>query len=512
MGINAQNTSVNNKNLERVIIFDTTLRDGEQAPGATMNIEEKILIAKNLEKMGVDVIEAGFPCASDGDFLAVSRIANTIKNSIICGLARAKKNDIETAAKALKGASRPRIHTFIATSPIHMEYKLKMSESQVLDAIKDSVSLAKNLCEEVDWSPEDATRSHKDFLFKAIEVAINSGATTINIPDTVGYSTPQEYFDLILAIKNSVPNIDKAIISAHCHDDLGLAVANSLSAIQAGARQIECTINGIGERAGNAALEEIVMAIKTRQDIYKFSTNIDTTMISRVSKLVSSITGFVVQPNKAIVGANAFSHESGIHQDGILKNRSTYEIMSPQSVGIEKTSLTLGKLSGRSAFKDRIKELGYDLSEEIINETFIRFKELADKKKEISNEDLVSLIDGSITENKSGMQLIDLKITCGNNQEAHAFVKIKIDSKFEEAIFTSKDGPVDAIFSAIDKIIQHDSKLELYKVEAVTAGTDAQAQVLVRLNYNNRIYSASGADTNVLVASAIAYINCLQKL
>ena len=512
MAISGSNTLNNNSNLEKIIIFDTTLRDGEQAPGATMNTEEKLLIAKNLEKMGVDVIEAGFPSASDGDFNAVSRIANTIKNSTICGLARAKKNDIEITAKAIKSANRSRIHTFIATSKIHMEHKLKMSESQVLDAIKDSVSLAKNLCDEVDWSPEDATRSNHDFLFKAIETAIQAGATTINIPDTVGYATPEEYFNLILAIKNSVPNIDKAIISTHCHDDLGLAVANSLSAIQAGARQIECTINGIGERAGNAALEEIVMAIKTRKDIYNFTTNIDTTMITRISKLVSNITGFVVQPNKAIVGANAFSHESGIHQDGILKNRSTYEIISPQSVGIEKTTLTLGKLSGRSAFKDRLKELGYDLSEEIFNESFIRFKDLADKKKEISNEDLVSLIDGSIIENLSRIQLIDLKIICGINQEAQSFVKISIDSKVEEANFISKDGPVDAIFLAIDKIIPHEAKLELYKVEAVTAGTDAQAHVLVRLNHNNRIYSATGADTNVLVASAIAYINCLQKL
>ena len=497
---------------EKIIIFDTTLRDGEQAPGATMNIEEKLLIAKALEKMRVDVIEAGFPAASQGDFSAVNRIAKTIKNSTICGLARAKKNDIEITAKALNGAQRSRIHTFIATSPIHMEFKLKMSQEQVLEAIKDSVSLARNLCDEVDWSPEDATRSKHDFLFKAIETAISAGATTINIPDTVGYTTPEEYFALITAIKNNVVNIDKAIISAHCHDDLGLAVANSLSAMRAGARQIECTINGIGERAGNAALEEIVMAIKTRSDIYNFETNIDTTMISRISKLVSNITGFVIQPNKAIVGANAFSHESGIHQDGMLKHRETYEIITPQSVGIEKTSLTLGKLSGRSAFKDRLKELGYDLSEEIMNESFLRFKDLADKKKEISNEDLVSLIDGSIIENKAHYQLSELDVDCGNNKDAKIFIKIRIDSNIEQTTFVSKDGPVDAIFSAIDKIIPHGAKLELYKVEAVTEGTDAQANVLVRLKKDNRIYSASGASTNVLVASAIAYINCLEKL
>ncbi|MFZ9470278.1 MAG: 2-isopropylmalate synthase, partial [Rickettsiales bacterium] len=366
---------------QKIFIFDTTLRDGEQAPGATMNIEEKLLIAKNLERMGVDVIEAGFPSASQGDFNAVNRIAKAIKNSTICGLARAKKNDIEITAKALKDAKRSRIHTFIATSPIHMEYKLKMSKEQVLEAIKDSVSFAKNNCDEVDWSPEDATRSQKDFLFKAIEVAINAGASVINIPDTVGYTTFDEYANLIKQILNNVVNIDKAIISAHCHNDLGLAVANSLSALQAGARQIECTINGIGERAGNAALEEIVMAIKTRNDIYNFDCNIDTTMISRVSKLVSNITGFVIQPNKAIVGANAFAHESGIHQDGMLKNRETYEIMTPQSVGIEKATLSLGKLSGRSAFKNRIQELGYDLTEQAVNEAFAKFKILADKKK-----------------------------------------------------------------------------------------------------------------------------------
>ncbi|MFM6972645.1 MAG: 2-isopropylmalate synthase, partial [Alphaproteobacteria bacterium] len=381
---------------QKIFFFDTTLRDGEQAPGATMNIEEKLLIAKNLERMGVDVIEAGFPSASQGDFNAVNRIAKVIKNSTICGLARAKKNDIEITAKALKDASRSRIHTFIATSPIHMEYKLKMSKEQVIEAIRDSVSFARDNCDEVDWSPEDATRSDRDFLFKAIEVAISAGASVINIPDTVGYTTPDEYFNLIKQILNNVVNIDKAIISAHCHNDLGLAVANSLSALQAGARQIECTINGIGERAGNAALEEIVMAIKTRNDIYNFDCNIDNTMIARVSKLVSNITGFVIQPNKAIVGANAFAHESGIHQDGMLKNRSTYEIMTPQSVGIEKTTLLLGKLSGSSAFKNKLQELGYDLTEQAINEAFAKFKILADKKKEISNEDLVSLIDGSI--------------------------------------------------------------------------------------------------------------------
>ncbi len=497
---------------EKVIIFDTTLRDGEQAPGATMNMEEKLLIAKTLEKMGVDVIEAGFPAASNGDFEAVNRIAKNIKNSVICGLARAKKSDIERTAEAVKPAAKPRIHTFLATSKIHMQFKLKMDEAQVLSAITESVSLARSLCPEVDWSPEDATRSDHDFLFKAIETAIKAGANTINIPDTVGYTTPEEYFALILAIKNNVANIDKAIISAHCHNDLGMAVANSLAAMQAGARQIECTINGIGERAGNAALEEIVMAIKTRGDFYKVETGVDTTMITRISKLVSSITSFPVQYNKAIVGANAFAHESGIHQDGVLKNRETYEIMTPESVGLEKSSLTLGKLSGRAAFKDRLREIGYDLSEEILAESFKKFKELADKKKEILDEDIISLVDDSITNPKSRYQLIDLNVKCGTSDAAEVVIKIKIDNDEQVANFSSKDGPVDAIFNAIKALIPHKATLELYQVHAVTEGTDAQATATVRLKQNNRTFSANGSNTDVLVASALAYINSLNKL
>ncbi len=497
---------------EKVIIFDTTLRDGEQAPGATMNLEEKLLIAKTLEKMNVDVIEAGFPAASNGDFEAVNRIARTIKNSTICGLARAKKGDIERAGEALKPAARPRIHTFLATSPIHMKYKLKMDEAQVLSAITESVTLARSLCPEVDWSPEDATRSERDFLFKAIETAISAGANTINIPDTVGYTTPEEYFDLISAIRNNVSNIDKAIISSHCHNDLGLAVANSLSAMRAGARQIECTINGIGERAGNAALEEIVMAIKTRSDFYGVETGIDTTMITRVSKLVSSITGFKVQYNKAIVGANAFAHESGIHQDGVLKNRETYEIMTPESIGLEKSSLKLGKLSGRAAFKDHLHEMGYDLSDEMLAEAFKKFKDLADKKKEVLDEDIVALVDDSIVNQKSRYNLVNLEVKCGTADEAVVSLKIKIDNDEVATNFRSKDGPVDAIFNAIKKLIPHNASLELYQVQAVTEGTDAQATVAVRLKQNNRIFSASGANTDVLTASAIAYINCLDKL
>ncbi len=496
---------------DKIIIFDTTLRDGEQAPGASMNIQEKLLIAKILEQMNVDVIEAGFPAASDGDFAAVQNIAKNITQSSICGLARAKKNDIEKVAQAIAPAPKKRIHTFIATSPIHMEFKLKMDQNQVLQAIKDSVSLARNLCDQVDWSCEDATRSNHDFLFKAIEVAINSGANVINIPDTVGYSTPDDYYNLVTAIKENVINIDKAIISTHCHNDLGLAVANSLSAIQAGARQVECTINGIGERAGNCALEEVVMTLKTRFDQYKIDTNIDTTLISRASKLVSNITGFPIQYNKAIVGANAFAHESGIHQDGMLKNRNTYEIMTPESIGLQKSSLILGKHSGRAAFKDRLTAIGYELNDEQIEANFIKFKDLADKKKEILDDDIIAIIDDSISHKVANYKLKDLNIKCGNNKEAIANIIITIEDKEHSANFSSKDGPVDAIFKAIDSIIKHDANLELYQVQAVTEGADALAKVIVRMRFNKKLYSGNGSNSDVLVASAIAYINCLEK-
>ncbi len=496
----------------KIAIFDTTLRDGEQAPGATMNIEEKILVAKALESLGVDVIEAGFPASSNGDFFCVERIAKTIKNSIICGMCRAKESDISIAVKAISSAPMQRIHTFIATSPIHMQYKLKMQPSEVLQLIASSVKFARNNVAQVEWSAEDATRSEPDFLFKAIETAINNGATIINLPDTVGYTTPEQYFELIKNIKNNVINIDKAIISVHCHDDLGLATANSLAGVLAGAKQIECTINGIGERAGNTPLEEVVMAIKTRSDFYQAITNIETTQISRISKLVSSITGFAVSPNKAIVGSNAFAHESGIHQDGILKNRQTYEIINPESVGVEKTSLKLGKLSGRAAFKDKLKLLGYDISEELLAQSFLQFKDLADKKKEVSDADLISLVDSSIIHKNSTYQLLDLLVNCGNNKNAEVFLKIKVDTNIKEVNFISKDGPVDAIFSALNQLILHQATLELYQVQAVTAGTDAQASVLVRLCQNGRIFSANGASTDVLVASALAYLNCLEKL
>lgn len=496
----------------KIIVFDTTLRDGEQAPGATMNIEEKLLIAKLLEQMGVDVIEAGFPAASNGDFEAVSKIAQTIKNSSICALARAIRLDVERAGEAVKFNERGRIHTFISTSPIHMKYQIKKDEKQVLDAIKETVTLARSLCSDVEWSAMDATRSEESFLLRCIETAISCGASTVNVPDTVGYTTPEEYYNLISKIKNKVSNIDRAVISVHCHNDLGLAVANSLSAIDAGARQIECAVNGIGERAGNAALEEVVMAIKTRADFYRVSTNIDTRLISRVSKLVSNITGFPVQYNKAIVGANAFAHESGIHQDGMLKNRNTYEIMTPESIGLERSSLVLGKHSGRAAFKDKLKEIGYELGDNMLEVMFAKFKDLADRKKEILDEDIIALVDDSIAHKKSRYQLVAIDVICSNSSNAKANLKIKIDNQEIETSFASEDGSVDAIFNAVKNIIPHSATLELYQVNAVTSGTDAQATVNVRLKNNNRIASGSGSSTDVLVASALAYINCLEKI
>jgi 2-isopropylmalate synthase len=500
-----------NKNVEKIVIFDTTLRDGEQCPGATMNLEEKLAVAKMLEKMKVDVIEAGFPVASQGDFEAVNQVAKIVKNSTVCGLARAKENDIRRTWEAIKPAAKPRIHTFIATSPIHMQFKLKMDEAQVLQAITDSVSLSKSLCGDVDWSCEDGTRSDLNFLYKAIETAIKSGATVINIPDTVGYSTPEEYYDLIVNIKNNVANIDKAIISTHCHNDLGLAVANSLSAIKAGARQIECTINGIGERAGNAALEEIVMAIKTRGDFYNFTTNVDTTLISRISKLVSGATGFPVQYNKAIVGANAFAHESGIHQDGMLKNRNTYEIMTPESIGLEKSSLVLGKHSGRAAFKDRLKTLGYDLGHNILENAFAKFKELADRKKDILDEDIIALVDENVLGGESKYKLTELSVS-SSNKKAQVNLKININGAESQVEFSSTNGPVDTIFQAICKLIPHDAVLKLYQISAVTGGTDAQATATVRLGYDGKTTTCSASDTDVLLASALAYINCLNKI
>jgi len=500
------------KTQEKIIIFDTTLRDGEQCPGATMNLEEKLAVAKLLEQMNVDIIEAGFAAASDGDFEAVNQIAKTIKNSTICSLARSIDGDIKKAGSAVKPANSGRIHVFVSTSNIHLEYQIKKTKEQVLDIIKNTVSLARNLCDNIEWSAMDATRSDQDFLFKAIETAIKNGATTINIPDTVGYSIPEEYGALILAIKNNVANIDKAIISVHCQNDLGLATANSLAAIQNGARQIECTINGIGERAGNAALEEVIMAIKTRDNFFNFYTDINTTLISRASKLVSNITGFPIQYNKAIVGANAFAHESGIHQDGMLKNRNTYEIMTPESIGLEKSSLVLGKHSGRAAFKDRLNQLGYDLGHNALESVFAKFKDLADRKKEIIDEDIIALVDGRTLDATAKYKLLDLQVK-STTQNSEVNLKISIDDKEMIANVSSNTGPVDTIFKAIKNLIPHNEILELYQISAVTSNTDSQATTIVRLRnvVENKTTTCSSSDFNVLVASALAYINCLNK-
>lgn len=496
---------------DTIKIFDTTLRDGEQSPGATMNREEKLLIAETLDKMGVDIIEAGFAIASRGDFESVQEIARRIKNATVCSLARTVKADIEAAAEAIKPAANSRIHTFISTSPIHMKHKLQMNEQQVLERTRDMVKLARNLCGDIEWSAEDATRTEHDFLCRAVETAISAGATTINLPDTVGYTTPSEYAELIRMVKNRVPNIDKAVISVHCHNDLGLAVANSLAAVGAGARQIECTINGLGERAGNAALEEIVMAIKTRNDILPFDTNIDTTQITRASKLVSTITGFIVQNNKAIVGANAFAHESGVHQDGMLKNASTYEIMTPESVGLHKSTLVMGKLSGRHAFRKKLEELGLELGDNAFEDAFVRFKELADKKKEVYDEDIIALVDNTAIANTGGIELESLHVVCGStgNQSADMVLNINGEAKSVKA---TGDGPVDAIFNGIKTLVPHNARLQIYQVHAVTGGTDAQAEVTVRLERDGKIASGNGRDTDTLVASAMAYIAAVNKL
>ena len=495
----------------KVIIFDTTLRDGEQSPGASMNLDEKCRIAEALEEMGVDVIEAGFPIASNGDFEAVNEIANLVQNSTVCGLARSGRGDIERAAEALKPAARPRIHTFIATSPLHMKYKLQMEPDEVYQHVVDSVSHARNFTDDVDWSPEDGTRTEHDFLCRCVEAAINAGATCINLPDTVGYSVPEEFGGLIRMLIERVPNSDKAVFSTHCHNDLGLAVANSLAGVEAGARQVECTINGLGERAGNAALEEIVMALRTRQDAMPFTTNVNTEMITKASRLVSTVTGFTVQPNKAIVGANAFAHESGIHQDGMLKNANTYEIMTPESVGLNESKLVLGKLSGRAAFKEKLNELGYDLGDNAFQDAFRRFKALADKKREVFDEDIVALVDDEIVRGNDRMRFVSLQVVCGSVGPQTAELTMEVDDK-ERKTKSTGDGPVDATFNAIKELTGYSARLQLYQVHAVTEGTDAQAEVTIRLEEGGKTVNGQGADTDTLVASARAYINALNKM
>lgn len=495
----------------RVRIFDTTLRDGEQSPGCSMNLEEKLRVATALEAMGVDIIEAGFPIASNGDFEAVSEIARRVTGSVIAGLARASRKDIDRAWEALRHAAQPRIHTFISTSPLHMKFKLQMEPDAVHDRLIDAVGHARNLCDDVEWSPEDGTRTEHDFLCRCVESAIKAGAGTINIPDTVGYTIPDEFAALIDMLMNRVPNIDQAVISVHCHNDLGLAVANSLAAVKAGARQVECTINGIGERAGNAAMEEIVMALKVRGDAMPYYTRVAAENITQTSHLVSTITGFQVQPNKAIVGANAFAHESGIHQDGMLKHAGTYEIMTPESVGLNKSTLVMGKHSGRHAFRSKLRELGYDLGDNELQDAFYRFKDLADKKKDIYDEDIVALVDDQMIRANDRIQFVSLQVIAGSKGPQSAELELTVDGAAKSTKATG-DGPVDATFNAIKELFPHQVRLQLYQVHAVTEGTDAQAQVTVRLEEDGKTVNGQGADTDTLVASAKAYIHALNKM
>ncbi len=496
---------------DRVVIFDTTLRDGEQSPGASMTLEEKLQVAELLDEMGVDIIEAGFPIASNGDFEAVSEIAKRVKRAVVCGLARASNNDIDRAAEAVSHAERRRIHTFIGTSPLHRQYQLQLDMDQVHERVVNSVTRARNYTDDVEWSPMDATRTEHDFLCRVVETAINCGATTINIPDTVGYATPDEFRELIRMLLERVPNADKVIFSTHCHNDLGLAVANSLGGVFGGARQIECSINGLGERAGNAALEEVVMAIKTRADILPFYTDIDTTLLMRASKLVSAVSAFPVQYNKAIVGKNAFAHESGIHQDGILKNAQTYEIMRPEDVGVKSTSLVMGKHSGRHAFREKLIALGFELGDNAFEDTFRRFKDLADRKKHVFDEDIAALVEDEMAQASETIRLVALTVIAGTGGPQKATVTLDIDGQHVTKEATG-DGPVDAMFKAIKSLMPHEATLQLYQVGAVTEESDAQADVSVRLGEGDKIVTGRGADTDTMVASAKAYVSALNKL
>jgi len=490
------------------------MRDGEQSPGASMTKDEKLRIARQLERMHVDVIEAGFPAASDGDFEAVKAVAGVIKDSTICGLARANEKDVRRCGEAVRGARSPRVHTFIATSPIHMEKKLRMEPSQVVDQAVRAVGWARDYTDNIEFSPEDAGRSDLDFLCRIIEQVIRAGATTINVPDTVGYTLPEYFGGLIRKLRERIPNSDKAVWSVHCHNDLGLAVANSLSAVLNGARQVECTINGLGERAGNASLEEVVMAVRTRQDVFICDTGIDATQIVPASRLVSGITGYPVQPNKAIVGANAFAHESGIHQDGVLKHRETYEIMSAESVGWSNNRLTLGKLSGRNAFKSRLQELGIVLpTEEALNAAFKRFKDLADKKREIFDEDLQALITEENLAQVENERYHLVSLTAHSETGELPFAELVVsDAGTEKKARAQGGGPVDASFKAIESMVCSGAELLLYSVNNITSGTDSQGEVTVRLSKDGRIVNGQGSDTDIVMASAKAYINALNKL
>jgi 2-isopropylmalate synthase len=496
---------------DRVIIFDTTMRDGEQSPGASMSLDEKLELAKILEDMKVDVIEAGFPIASNGDFESVKQVSALITESIVCGLARASAADIERAGEAVRGAKRGRIHTFISTSPSHRDHILRMSPEEVIEQITGSVTLARNLCGDVEWSAQDASRTERDVLRRCVEAAIRAGAQTINLPDTVGYAYPTEYAEMFRDVIENVPGADGVIFSTHCHNDLGLAVANSLAGLGAGARQVECAVNGLGERAGNAALEEIVMALRVRGEALGLDSGIDTSHITRASRYVSAITGFPVQFNKAIVGKNAFAHESGIHQDGMLKNAGTYEIMLPADVGQGATNLVMGKHSGRHAFREKLKGLGYELGDNALNDAFTRFKTLADKKKDVYDDDIVALVDDELAKGSERIRVVSLRVIAGTEGPQEARLTMAIDDVEHSAVATG-DGPVDAVFNAIREIAPHGAALRLFQVHAVTEGTDAQAQVSVRLEENGHIATGSAADTDTMTASAKAYVNALNNL
>lgn len=498
-------------NKDRVLIFDTTLRDGEQSPGASMTLDEKIQVAELLDSMGVDIIEAGFPIASEGDFEAVNEIAKRLKRSTVCGLARAAFGDIDRAAEALKPAEKRRIHTFIGTSPLHRQFQLQLDQEQVYERVVATVTRARNYTDDVEWSAMDATRTEHDYLCRVVEAAIRAGATTINVPDTVGYATPEEYFALIRMLIERVPDSDKVVFSTHCHDDLGMAVANSLAGVRAGARQIECTINGLGERAGNAALEEVVMAIRTRGDVLPYYTEVETPTLMQASKLVAAVSSFPVQYNKAIVGKNAFAHESGIHQDGVLKNAETYEIMRPEDVGVRSTSLVLGKHSGRHAFRDKLKAMGYELGENAFEDAFRRLKDLADRKKHVYDEDIEALVEDEIATSSERAKVIALTVIAGTGAPQKAIITMDVDGHHVTKEATGS-GSVDATFNAIREIMPHDAKLALYQVHAVTEGTDAQAEVSVRLEEEGKIAVGRGADVDTVVASARAFVSALNKL
>ena len=502
-------TSESNK--ERVYIFDTTLRDGEQSPGATMTLEEKLQVAEALDDMGVDIIEAGFPIASNGDFEAVVAVARQVKRATVAGLARAITADIDRAGEAVRHAQRGRIHTFVSTSPIHLAHQMKKTEDEVIEIITRTVSQARNLVEDVEWSGMDATRTPLDFLKRCVETAIKAGATTINLPDTVGYTVPEEHYRMFRDIIEGVPNSDKAIFSVHCHNDLGMAVANSLAGVAGGARQIECTINGLGERAGNAALEEVVMALRTRGDAMPYYTDVETTHLSRASKIVAAASNFPVQYNKAIVGKNAFAHESGIHQDGMLKNAETYEIMTPASVGIKETTLVMGKHSGRAAFKDKLRELGYELGDNAFQEAFVRFKDLADRKKHVYDADIIALVDDEVGSAGDRIKLVTMEVVSKTGGTHSCTMTLSVDGE-ETTVTYDGTGSVDAIFSAIKQAVGQEPHLVLYAVDGVTGGTDAQASAHVRLELNGRIASGNAAEPDTLVASARAYLNAFNRV